>query len=99
VRALSVLLLVVVIACFCRRLYTPALLSADISNDGLSCVIDVNMLDADILVTAVTQAAERLDLSREGSHKPSCGRRKCRASRLACTATSCIRHALETPPR
>jgi hypothetical protein len=68
-RALSVPLLVVVIACFCRRLYTPGLLSADISNDGLSCVIDVNMLDPDILVTAVTQATERLDLNREGSHE------------------------------
>ena len=70
-RALLVLLLVVVIACFCRRLYTPALLSADISNNGLSCVIDVNMLDADNLMSAMTQASKSLCLRRVRAHQTS----------------------------
>ena len=61
--ALSLPLFVVVIACLCRRLYTAALFSVDISDDGLPLVINVNMLDPDILITAVTQAAKRLDLS------------------------------------
>ena len=61
--ALSAPLFVGVIARLCRRLYTAALFSADISDDGLPSVIDVNMLNPDELVTAMTQTAKRLDLS------------------------------------
>ena len=52
--ALSAPLFVGVIARLCRRLYTAALFSADISDDGLPLVINVNVLDPDILITAVT---------------------------------------------
>jgi hypothetical protein len=44
-----------------------------ISDYRLPAIIDVNVLDADILVSAVTEAAKGLDLCGIGPHQPSRG--------------------------
>jgi hypothetical protein len=45
-----------------------------ISDYRLPAIIDVDVLDADILVSAVTEAAKGLDLHGIGPHQPSRGR-------------------------
>ena len=45
-----------------------------ISDYRLPAIIDVDVLDADILVSAVTEAAKGLDLCGIGPHQPSRGR-------------------------
>jgi hypothetical protein len=45
-----------------RHLRTPTLLGVHISDYGLCSLIDVDVLHSDVLVTAVTKAAIRLEL-------------------------------------
>lgn len=45
--------------------------SFDIPDDGLTTIAHANMLDADILLTAVTQASKDLDLHCIRSHQSS----------------------------
>jgi hypothetical protein len=58
-----------------------------ISDYRLPAIIDVNVLDADILVSAVAEAAKGLDLRGIGPHQPSRGCCECHDSALSATAT------------
>jgi hypothetical protein len=48
--------------------------SFHIPDDRLAAIVDVNVLDADILVAAVTEAAKGLNLGGISPHQPSRGR-------------------------
>ena len=59
-----------------------------IADDRLSPVVDVDMLDPDVLVTAMPEPAEGFDLRRIGSQQSGRRGRKCRHTRFAAATTS-----------
>ena len=71
-----------------NQLRTLAGLSADVSDDRLSPLIDVDMFDPDVLITAVTQAAKGLNVPRVRPQETR--RSRCKRSHppLAASATS-----------
>jgi hypothetical protein len=59
-----------------------------ISDDGPRTVIDVDVLDANILISTVPEATECLDLHGKCSHQSRRRRRKCNHSTLSTAPTS-----------